>query len=180
MHLRRHVLALALLASFPAAAAVVYKWTDSDGVVHFSDQPVPGSERIVTSGGASNGISTGAPAVPNTMPKQKAASVPAFSTLAIDSPAKDQVFFNDDVVSVRLHVEPGLLPTQTVTWNLNGQVLTDPSPTALSFDLQTLPRGIYVIAATVTDSANGASQSTDSVTFYVKQPSELAPQHKKS
>jgi len=29
----------------PAAhALVVYKWTDAQGVVHFSDQPVPGAE----------------------------------------------------------------------------------------------------------------------------------------
>ena len=43
---------LAALAAFAAQAAVIYKWTDADGVVHFSDQPVPGAEKIYT--GASN------------------------------------------------------------------------------------------------------------------------------
>lgn len=177
MHLWRQLIASALLASFAAGAAVVYKWTDADGVVHFSDQPVPGAERIVTSGGASNGISAGAATGPATQPRSGAGQ--AVAAVAIELPAKEQVFFNDDVVAVRLHVEPGLQPTQTIAWNLNGQPLSDQGPKALAFALPALSRGTYTLGATVTDSATGASQSADSVTFYVRQPSELAPQHKR-
>lgn len=170
-------MASTLFVSLAAGAAVVYKWTDKDGVVHFSDQPVPGAETIVTAGGGSNGISAGAsrggaPPRPLNVPAAAAAA------LVIESPVKDQVFFNDDIVSVRLRVEPALQATQTVAWNLNGARLTDQGPRALSFTLQTLPRGSYVIGATVTDSATGASQTADSVTFYVRQPSALSPQHK--
>ena len=50
---------LVALASFAGQAAVVYKWTDSDGVVHFSDQPVPGAEKITT--GATNTAVSGSP-----------------------------------------------------------------------------------------------------------------------
>ncbi len=50
MHLCRSWIvcgALALAAiPFAVHAAIVYKWTDADGVVHFSDQPVPGAEKI--------------------------------------------------------------------------------------------------------------------------------------
>ena len=171
-------MALALFASFAAGAAVVYKWTDQDGVVHFSDQPVPGAEMIITAGAAANGISAGASrAAP--LPRNAAATaVAAVAALAIESPAREQVFFNDDVVPVRLHVEPALQPTQTIAWNLNGAQLTDQGPQTLSFALQTLPRGTYVIGATVTDTATGSSQTADSVTFYVRQPSALSPQHK--
>ena len=51
-------LAAFLAGAFPAVAAVVYKWIDADGVVHFSDQPVPGAEKIMTTGGSSRGILT--------------------------------------------------------------------------------------------------------------------------
>ncbi|MGB5449739.1 MAG: DUF4124 domain-containing protein, partial [Woeseiaceae bacterium] len=34
----------ALVAS--AAHADAYKWTDADGVVHYSDRPEPGAERV--------------------------------------------------------------------------------------------------------------------------------------
>jgi hypothetical protein len=52
MHLCRTWIALGLLTVFAGSlavqAAVVYRWVDADGVVHFSDQPVPGAEKIVT------------------------------------------------------------------------------------------------------------------------------------
>ena len=45
---------VAIFASrIPVDAAVIYKWTDADGVVHFSDQAVPGAEKILTSSGSS-------------------------------------------------------------------------------------------------------------------------------
>src|ERR1700733_1931752 len=37
------------LVPFAAQALVVYKWTDAQGVVHLSDQPVPGAEKVFTS-----------------------------------------------------------------------------------------------------------------------------------
>ena len=48
---------------------------------------------------------------------------------------------------------------------------------ATQFALPHLDRGTYAIAATITDSS-GQSQSTPSVTFYVRQPSALSPQHR--
>jgi hypothetical protein len=89
------------------------------------------------------------------------------------------VFFGDEIVPVRLHLEPSLKPNQTITWHLNGKQLTDQPPDATGFALQGLARGTYAVAATVTDLVSGESQSTDSVTFYVRQPSELSPQHKR-
>ena len=157
-----------------ANAAVVYKWTDADGVVHFSDQPVPGAEKIIVATSTANGIgranAPGMPAVrnaPEPHPQQ---------TVSIASPNKEQVFFNDDVVSVRLEVNPGLQANQALTWALNGTPLTAQGPDALAFALPgRLARGTYTLSATVTDAATGQSQAADSVTFYVKQPSELDP-----
>jgi|SRR5882757_2136693 hypothetical protein len=179
MHLRRLWIALGLFAAFAASAAVVYKWTDADGVVHYSDQAVPGAEKIITSSGSANGIggSTRGPA--NTTPNKAAPPGLDYSGLAIESPAKEQVFFGDEIVPVRLHLEPNLKPNQTITWHLNGKQLTDQPPDATGFALQGLARGTYAVAATVTDLVSGESQSTDSVTFYVRQPSELSPQHKR-
>jgi hypothetical protein len=41
-----------------------------------------------------------------------------------------------------------------------------------------LDRGTYTIAATVTDQNTGEAQSSGNVTFFVRQPSALSPQHK--
>jgi len=177
MHLRRLWVAFTLFAAFAAGAAVIYKWTDADGVVHYSDQAVPGAEKIVTSSGSANGIGTEGRQAPAAAPLKNPATGLDYSLFTIESPAKEQVFFGDDIVPIRLHLEPGLKPNQSITWHLNGKPLDDQAD-AMSFALQTLPRGAYAIAATVTDLGSGESQSTDSVTFYVRQPSELAPQHK--
>jgi hypothetical protein len=179
MHLWRLWIALGLLAAFAAGAAVVYKWTDADGVVHYSDQAVPGAERIVTSSASANGIGGRTAHAPGSAAPAKAPSRLDNKVLAIESPAKEQVFFADEIVPVRLGLDPGLKPDQEIIWNLNGSALTDQGPNALNFALPTLPRGTYVIAATIKDTATGETQTTDSVTFYVRQPSELEPLRRK-
>jgi len=172
---------LAALAAFAGQAAVVYKWTDSGGVVHYSDQSVPGAEKIYTStsstaGAASSGGST-ADSQASGVKKQTPGL--AFTELSITSPAPDQTFFGDQVVSVNLALTPSLTPDQTITWRLNGQQIDDLGPATTQFSLPHLDRGTYAIAATITDQETGEKLSTNSVNFFVRQPSELAPQHQK-
>ncbi|MDP9064754.1 MAG: DUF4124 domain-containing protein, partial [Pseudomonadota bacterium] len=168
-------LVLSLLAVSATAATVVYKWTDSVGVVHYSDQPRAGAEKVVISPGPAHGAA--APAAPVAdVPATRAAAAP--TRVVIQSPASEQVFFGAETIPVRLSVEPPLRPTQTVTWQLNGNAVdADQSQTEITF--QSLDRGTYVVTATVADTASGESQSAPGVTFYVRQPSELAPLHKK-
>jgi hypothetical protein len=180
MHLLRLWIALGLVAACAADAAVIYKWTDADGVVHYSDQAVPGAEKIVTSSSSRNGIAVGAARGPSVAaPGTKAASRLEYAAFAIESPAKEQSFFGDEVIPVRLTLDPVLKLNQTISWYLNGSPLTDQPPTTRSFTLQSLPRGTYQISATITDTVTGESQNSDGVTFYVRQPSELSPQHRK-
>jgi hypothetical protein len=182
MHPWKPWIVLASLAAFAGQAAVVYKWTDSDGVIHFSDQPVPGAEKIFTAGSPTAGgsVSSSRAANPGApVPKKTAAPGLEYSQFSITSPVPDQTFFGDDVISVHLALVPGLKPDQTITWHLNGKQLDDQGSTATQFTLPHLDRGVYAIAATITDQKSGESLSTDSVSFFVRQPSELAPQHKK-
>jgi hypothetical protein len=172
-------LGLSLLAAFAVQAAVVYKWVDADGVVHFSDQPYPGAEKIYTSSPstAAAGSAPNSAAGSRQAPKGAAASGLGFSEFSIASPVNDQTFFGDDVIAVHLNLAPGLKPSQSITWHLNGKQLEFP-PDAMSFPLPHLDRGAYTLAATITDQETSEAQSSNSVTFYVRQPSALAPQHK--
>jgi hypothetical protein len=170
---------LAALASFAGQAAVVYKWTDSDGVIHFSDQPVPGAEKIYT--GASNtaqsvptGQNAGSPA-----DTEKSTGVLDYAEFSITSPSPEQTFFGDNPISASLALSPSLKAGQIVTWHLNGAEVGDQGSGATAITLPHLDRGTYTIGATVTDPASGQSRSTNEVTFYVRQPSELSPQHQK-
>jgi hypothetical protein len=177
---RRWWIALGLFAAFAAGAAVVYKWTDADGVVHYSDQAQPGAEKIVTSSGGANGIGGGTRTQAAEATSTKAPPIGLnYSVFKLEAPGPEQVFFGDEMVPIRLSLEPALKPNQSVTWYLNGTQLTDQAPDATAFVLQNLPRGTYAIGATVMDVGTGESRSTDAVTFHVRQPSELSPQHKK-
>ena len=157
---------------------MVYKWTDADGVVHYSDQAVPGAEKIVTSSGTLNSMAAPRASAPSA-PNKATPSHLRYNLFSIESPAKEQVFYGDEVVPVRLGLDPDLKPKQEISWTLNGSPLTEQGPNAVTFALPTLARGTYVITATVTDSITGESQSADSVTFYVRQPSELDPLHRR-
>jgi uncharacterized protein DUF4124 len=168
-------LGLSLLAAFAVQAAVVYKWVDADGVVHFSDQPSPGAEKIFTSSSTAGTVTTaprssgGALQAPN-----YAASGLGYSEFSITSPVNDQTFFGDDVIAVHLNLVPGLKMNQSITWHLNGKQL---DTNATAFSLPRLDRGAYALAASITDQS-GDSQTSNSVTFFVRQPSALSPQHK--
>jgi hypothetical protein len=181
MHPWKPWIVLAAFAAFAAQAAVVYKWTDSDGVVHYSDQPVPGAEKIFTATNTKAGETASGTPRPGSPPTAKTNAPPGlgYNQFAITSPAPDQTFYGDEAINVHLGLDPGLKPDQTISWHLNGKQLDDVGPTAASFSLPRLDRGTYAIAATVTDQITGEAKSTDSITFYVRQPSELLPQHPK-
>jgi len=166
-----------LLTALAAQAAVVYKWVDADGVVHYSDQPVPGAEKIITAGKSLNGYAApSSSATPNVQPPRPPAT-PARPVITITSPQPQQNFFNDEAIDVALS-QQALEPDQSITWHLNGKELTDQSPTATRFTLPNPGRGTFAIAATITDQTTGDVQSTPSVTFYVHEPSLLSPQHR--
>lgn len=169
-----------LLVTADAGAAVVYKWKDANGLIHYSDQPVPGAEKIVTASGAANGIGGPVRGSTATAPRaEKSGGKLDYAKIAIEMPAAEQVFFGEELVPVRLHLEPALKPKQSIAWLLNGVQLKDQGPESTTFSLQGLPRGAYQLLATVSDSETGEAQSSESVTFYVRQPSELSPLHKK-
>ena len=172
---------LATLAAFAGQAAVIYKWTDADGVIHFSDQPVPGAEKIHTSAGSLNGAVAPARSNLDVPPAgtQKEAQVLGYTEFAIASPVANQTFFGDESINVGLTLEPAIKANHTLSWHLNGKELEDQGSNATQFKLPHLDRGTYAIAATITDPQSGESRSTESVTFYVRQPSELSPQHQK-
>src|ERR1700735_3467824 len=109
MHPRQTWLAIGLLAAFTVQAAVIYKWVDADGVVHYSDQSSPGAEKIVTatsSGPSAQGArnTTG----PVAQAPQRSMGGLNYSEFSITSPASEQVFFGDDVVAVHLTLNPSL------------------------------------------------------------------------
>jgi Domain of unknown function (DUF4124) len=178
MHPRKSWFVMGLLAAFAAQAAVVYKWVDADGVVHYSDQSSPGAEKIYTASAPASAASAGPRNNSAAQPVKKPPASPLnYTEFLITSPVPDQTFFGDDLIGVHLSLVPGLKPNQALAWHLNGKQLENPAD-PFSFTIPRQNRGTYTLTATITDQATGESQSSNNVIFYVRQPSELSPQHK--
>jgi hypothetical protein len=147
--------------------------------VHYSDQAVPGAEKITTTAfsrsGAPARANTAAVTAGQQSPKKAAAGV-AYEEFSIASPTPEQTIFAAPV-SVQLRLRPALDPNHAISLQLNGATVPDQPADALQFTLN-LPRGEYSLVATITDRTSAQTQSTDAVTFYVRQPSTLSPQHK--
>src|SRR3981189_610867 len=113
MHPWRPWIVLASLAVFAGQAAGVYKWTDSDGVIHFSDQPVPGAEKIHTGSGTEAAspvrprVDAKASGVQSKTPDAGAPGL-GYPDFSIAAPAPDQTFFGDEAISVSLILNPPL------------------------------------------------------------------------
>jgi len=168
-------LALSLSAALSVQAAVIYRWVDADGVVHYSDQQQPGAERIVTSAPntAAAGPRSGSSASQATR-KPPGGSV-NYSEFSITSPTPDQTFFGSDSVPIHLNLNPSLKAGQSIAWHMNGKQLDDQRD-AVSFTVAQLERGTYSVMATITDQQTGESENSNSVTFFVRQTSSLSPQ----
>jgi hypothetical protein len=176
MQPRQTWLAIGLLTACTVQAAVIYKWVDADGVVHYSDQASPGAEKIITAVSSAPAASGARNATGPVVQSQGAAQGGLnYTEFSIASPTPQQTFFADDVVAVHLNLSPALRPNQSITWHLNGKQLDFP-PTSISFALPRLDRGTYALAATITDQQTSESETSNSVTFFVRQPSALSPQ----
>jgi hypothetical protein len=118
MHPRGSWIIVGLLAALAAQAAVVYRWVDADGVVHYSDQPVPGAQKIITAGKQLNGYAAPASSsTPNVQPPTATQFVlpnPGRGTFAIAATIIDQTTGEAQTTpSVTFYVhEPSLLSPQ--------------------------------------------------------------------
>ena len=164
---------LALLGIFGAAVATadVWRWVDDDGVVHFSDTPVEGAERIDVS---ESSRTTGA-RVFTPPPRVAADGEPApeaeeefrYESLTVVSPAAEETLWNiEGLLSVSLAVSPGLQTGHQVRVYFNGQPRMVNST---SFTLDEVWRGVHNIQAEVLDETGKLMIRSQPNRFYVQQ-----------
>lgn len=162
-----------MLIALSASAAELRRWKDADGVVHYSDRPVQGAERIdVLSTQKSTGEFT--PETPKRAPPPPPVDV-RFTRCAVTAPTNDQVFNNVNTVDVSIAVEPGLQGDYRLQVLLNGREDPDWPAGALSRTLVNLYRGSYTLSARVLDLNGRAVCTGPIINFHVRQPSILAP-----
>ena len=172
----RTALYVLLALAVPAfAGQTVYKWVDEKGVTHFSDQPVPGAEKVELSSGPNR--ATPAPTyTPPAQPQEPATKGPVYARFVIVSPQQDQAIINTGgVVTVSLASSPPIGSDQVVSLYLDGQQVKDFGGTSMSHDFTNMPRGTHTVKAVVSTRQGRVVQETPPVTFHVRQESAAQP-----
>jgi hypothetical protein len=157
-------------------AATVYRWVDSNGVVHYSDQPHQGAKKADL--GTLQVIQFHAPATETPLPETNArkSEAPHYK-VAILAPADGTTLRpGNQQVHVRVKVAPALGPTAKLQYKFDGKPLGEPT-TALRALLKKVYRGSHTLEVSVL-SPQGKSLESASSTFYVHQHSRLFNKHK--
>ena len=164
---------LALLGLFVATAATadVWRWVDKNGVVHFSDTPVEGAERIdVSESSRTTGsrIYTQAPQVAaNDEPVSDAPEKFRYESLSVSSPAAEETLWNiEGTLNVSLALTPGLQSGHQVRVYFDGEPRMVNST---SFTINEVWRGVHNIQAEVLDETGKLMIRSQPNRFYVQQ-----------
>jgi hypothetical protein len=183
-------LGLGLVLSLAAEAQSIYKTTDADGNVVFTDNPERGGEEVelapltvvpsrgevregdaaprVEGGGATAGGGEDGPGQPF-MP---------YDNFRIDAPGQEETLQTGEAgdLEVRLGIEPELRDDHRVRLLVDGEVSQSAMHTE-AFMLTNLDRGEHVLQAELLDADGEVRHRTDPVTLYVQRASANLPQN---
>lgn len=155
--------------------AQAYRWVDEDGIVHFSDKPQEGAERIflpsdnrVTRRAAPTPVAAAAPRTSdNGQPPEQPAAF-KYESLTVSSPAAEETLWNiAGILNVTLDLQPGLQTGHQIRVYFDGNP-RDPV-TSTSFQVEEVWRGVHNIQAEVVDAAGKLMIRSVPNRFYVQQ-----------
>lgn len=176
MHIRFIVVFLAGLLASSAGFAQAYKWTDADGIVHYSDRPEPGAERVDLDKSRPAGRPRPAARPASTTESPATGDAVAarpfrYTSLSIASPASEETLWNiEGILNVSLALSPALQPGHQVRVYFDG----NPRPVnGTSFQLEEVYRGAHNLQAEVLDAAGTLMIRSVPSRFYVQQNSVL-------
>lgn len=155
--------AILVLAAPALAQQSVWKWRDADGVVHYSDQPVPGAERVLLS----TRDSTSAPVTAQASTSNEPAAAPVYKNLEIWKPFPEAAV-NGTQVSVGIRVEPGLAPGHSLWLYLDGRRVDSNTPNATEYELKELTGGKHSVTALIADAKGQRVLTSQSVAFFIQ------------
>lgn len=172
----RLITALFLLLAAGSVSAQAYRWVDENGVVHYSDRPEPGAERIDLPSDKTVARRS-PPAASRTRPAGEQPTNPAafkYESLDIASPAAEETLWNiEGALNVTLNLQPPLQDGHQV------RVYFDGNPTLVegtSFQITEVYRGVHNLQAEVLDATGKLMIRSVPNRFYVQQNSIINKQ----
>jgi hypothetical protein len=159
-----------------AVMAQAYRWVDEDGVVHFSDVPVEGAERIElprdnrprTSAPPRSTASMAAPAAATETTAEAPPAVFQYESVEVVRPAPEETLWNiESVLDVALRITPALRAEDQVRVIFDGEQRMTANGT--TFQVQEVWRGVHNIQVEIVDSTGRLMARSLPNRFYVQQ-----------
>jgi hypothetical protein len=160
------------LGAGAVVAATMYRWVDAQGVVHYSDTPQPGAQKIQMQD-AQTYKALPAPRVQAQTPTSARPELTSYQC-RIMSPSPEQSFVEPDVIAISVSVTPQPGGGDQVLVSVDGSPL--PASSNLTYQVTQPDRGAHTITATVQAADGRAACTAAPVTFTVQRPSLLSPQ----
>jgi len=160
-----------------AGFAGVYRWTDENGQMHFSDRPHEGAEQIELQ----DAQTFSAPAARRSTPtatesEDDSASRFRYESLAITRPAQEEVLWNlEGQLDVTMQLSPRMQQGHTLRLYMNGTLMEELPPGRTQIRLSKVFRGTHSLRADVVDRTGNRLIQSDTVTFSVQQTSVQNP-----
>jgi hypothetical protein len=165
-----------LTFSLAALSHEIWRWVDKDGIVHYADQPGAPDAKLISV--VDPNSYEGDPETPTYQSSGGNPDDPAgtmYESLTIVQPSAEQVFFGaDTVVRVEAALDGSMQTGHTLAFYVNGN--RRPATSGFGLELRNLPRGTYVVQASVLDENGTALITSDQSAFHVRQPSINSPQ----
>lgn len=168
--LKRLFIAFVTILVAGSVMAQAYRWVDEDGIVHYSDRPHEGAERIILSTNRTTTTSR-RPATRRSVtaaePVSSAADAVTYQSITINTPAAEETLWNiEGILNVTLSLVPALKTGHRV------RVYFDGEPTMVSgtsFQLEEVYRGVHNLQAEVLDETGTLMIRSRPNRFYVQQ-----------
>jgi len=163
-----------------ANAAETWKWKDANGVVHYSDKPVPGAERIDViapkppAASAPKPVAAAGHTAAASPGRDQPAIVP-YTRCVVTAPDSEETFNAVTSVAVGLLIELALQEGHQIEVLFDGSPVQDWPPAAISHTLTDLERGSHTLAARVLDSNGGTTCAGPTLNFHVRLPTVAPP-----
>ncbi len=154
------------------SGTTTYRWVDAQGVVHYSDTPQPGAEKLKIQPAQTYSAT---PAPPQGRPIEETAGN-VYQSCRVSQPTAEQSFFAPESIPVSLNLQPTLRSEDRLSVTLDGTPLEPLEDSPLHFRISDPDRGAHTLSVTVRDASGAVVCTSPGVTFYVQRPSRLSPQ----
>ena len=163
----KRIIAFSLLIFSSIGSAELYKWTDADGVVHYTDRLPSADVQQDYLPARLKSLRTG-----NSQETSEENSV--YSTFSINQPAPEATVRTDNAtVDIVVQIEPPLTENHFLQSYLDGLEVGDKTKsTALT--LQEMQFGTHRLQARIIDNDNLEIMKTAEVTFSYREPLDLS------